>query len=105
MTTKASISPGVCGLQTLVIARAKGSFCSVAIDSPCTLVQSLAEELTEVDPLSEVIVKGAPPRIWQVAAKYHLHAACPVPVGILKAIEVETGLALPVDVSITISRE
>lgn len=104
MTTKAVISPGVCGLQTSVITRAQASLCSVAIDSPCALVQGLAEELTEVDPLSEVIVEGAPPRIWQLAAKHHLHAACPVPVGILKAIEVETGLALPADASIAISR-
>ena len=30
--------------------------------------------------------------------------ACPVPVGILKAIEVEAGLALPADVTIKLAR-
>jgi len=105
MTTRACISAGVCGLQTTVTARAQGSRCAVAIDSACRFVQSLADELAEVDPLSEVLTQDDPPRIGQLAAKHRLHAACPVPVGILKAIEVEAGLALPADVSIAISRE
>ena len=105
MTTKACISAGVCGLQTTVTARAQGSCCALAIDSSCRLVQSLAEELVEVDPLREVFLQEDPPRIWQLAVKHRLHAACPVPVGILKVIEVEAGLALPANVSITMSRE
>ncbi len=32
------------------------------------------------------------------------HAACPVPVGIIKAVEVEAGLALPEDAHIKVSR-
>jgi len=105
MTTKACISAGVCGLQTTVIARAQGLRCTLAIESGCRLVQGLAEELVEVDPLSEVFLQDDPPRTWQLAAKHRLHAACPVPVGILKAVEVEAGLALPADVSIALSRE
>jgi hypothetical protein len=105
MTTKACISAGVCGLQTTVTARMQGSHCAVAIDSVCKSVQSLADELEELDPLSELFSQDEPPRIWQLAAKHRLHAACPIPVGILKAIEVEAGLALPADVSITLSRQ
>ena len=59
----------------------------------------------EVDPLAKLSSQDDPPRIWQLAAKHRLHAACPVPVGILKAIEVEAGLALPADVSIALSRQ
>jgi hypothetical protein len=32
------------------------------------------------------------------------HAACPVPVGIIKAIEVEAELAIPADVTIKLSQ-
>jgi hypothetical protein len=39
-----------------------------------------------------------------MGAKHCTHAACPVPVGIIKAVEVETGLALPADVSIKLSK-
>jgi len=105
MTTKACISPGACGLQTTVTVRSGGSHCVIAIDTICAFVSSLADELTEVDPLREVFMQDDIPRIWQLAVKHRLHAACPVPVGILKAIEVEMGLALPADVSITVSRE
>ena len=106
MTTKACISAGVCGFQTIVTARSQGSRCTIAIDSACASVQNLADELEELDPLCDVLCSPyAPPRIWQLAAKHRLHASCPVPVGILKSIEVEAGLALPADVSIAISRE
>lgn len=105
MTTQARISAGVCGLETSVAVRSHGARCEIAIESNCTFVQRLAEELTDVEPLGEILPQDQLPRIWQLAAKHRLHAACPVPIGILKAIEVEAGLALPADVSITISRE
>ncbi len=105
MTAKAHISPGVCGLQTIVSVQSRDSHFAIAIESDCCMVRRFASELAEVDPWSEVWIPGAPPRIWQLAAKHGLHAACPVPVGILKAIEVEAGLALPAHVSIAISRE
>jgi Family of unknown function (DUF6951) len=34
-----------------------------------------------------------------------VHAACPVPSGLIKAIEVQAGLALPKDVSMRIGKE
>jgi hypothetical protein len=37
--------------------------------------------------------------------KHCFHAACPVPVGIIKAIEVEAKLALPKDVLMKIAKE
>ncbi len=83
----------------------QGSRCTIVIESDCRFVQSLAEDLVEVDPLREVFLQDDSPRIWQVAAKHQLHAACPVPVGILKAVEVEAGLALPAEVWIAIVRE
>ena len=105
MTTKACILAGVCEWRTTVTAQSQGESCAIVIKSPCSSVKSLAAELTEVDPLSEVLSSNGTARIWPLAAKHRLHAACPVPVGILKAIEVEAGLALPGDVAITISRE
>lgn len=55
--------------------------------------------------MREVSHRGSPPVVWELAAKHCPHAACPVPVGILKAVEVEAGLALPADVSIEIRQE
>jgi hypothetical protein len=39
-----------------------------------------------------------------MAAKHCQHASCPVPSGIIKAIEVASGLALPKDASIQVSK-
>jgi hypothetical protein len=39
-----------------------------------------------------------------MGAKYCTHAACPVPVGIIKAIELEAGMTLPADVTIKLSK-
>ena len=40
--------------------------------------------------------------VYRAAAICRLHAACPVPSAILKAIEVSAGLALPADVHVSI---
>jgi hypothetical protein len=36
--------------------------------------------------------------------KFRTHVACPVPVGIIKAVEIEAKLALPTDVVIKLSK-
>jgi hypothetical protein len=41
--------------------------------------------------------------VYQSAARHIRHTACPIPAAILKAIEVEVGIALPQDVTITFS--
>ncbi|MBI4771144.1 MAG: hypothetical protein HY784_12220, partial [Chloroflexi bacterium] len=38
--------------------------------------------------------------VYQSAARHIRHTACPIPAAILKAIEVEVGIALPRDVHI-----
>ncbi len=78
---------------------------TVEIRSDCEHIQKLAAGLTEVDPLREITFRGAGPLTYELASEHCAHAACPVPVGILKAIEVEAGLALPKDVTITVTRE
>ena len=41
----------------------------------------------------------------RMAAQHCKHAACPVPSGIIKAIEVAAGLALPKDAHIEVAQE
>ena len=47
---------------------------------------------------------GGPHTLYELAPQCLAHPACPVPSGIVKAIEVEAGLALPADVSIKVSK-
>jgi hypothetical protein len=102
---KADIHAGVCGFHTSVEAHQDDSGqIQLTIESECKAIQRLAEHLTQADPFREFTFRGEGPLTFQLAAEYCSHAACPVPVGIIKAIEVEAGLALPADVNIKLSK-
>ena len=101
---KAEINPGVCGFTTVVETTTAGRMCQIAITSECAAIKRLGEELKEVNPYQEISFRRAMPQTLEKGAKFCTHPACPVPVGIIKAIEVESGLALPVDVSIKLTK-
>lgn len=101
---RAEVQAGICGFTTVIETEMEGDACRVSLRSECPAIQRMAAELTQVDPLQEISSRRKVPRILQMGMKHCTHAACPVPVGIVKAVEVEAGLALPADVSIKISR-
>jgi hypothetical protein len=101
---KAEIKSGICGFSATVTVHPEASKCLVSIESDCDAIQRLGEELTEVDPFQEITYRGQGPRSLQLGAKHCYHTACPVPVGIIKAVEVAAGLALPADAAIHPSR-
>ncbi len=102
---KAEIHSGICGFNTTVRTSMDGKVCKVSIESECQAIQKLAAELTEVEPFQEISFRRNHPKTLEMGARYCSHAACPVPVGIIKAIEVEAHLALPADVTIKLSKE
>jgi len=101
---KAEIFAGNCGFTTKVTATMDGKVCKLHIESECDAIQKMAEHLTEVEPYKEISFKRAMPKIHETGHKYCTHAACPVPVGIVKAMEIEAKLALPTDVTIKLSK-
>ena len=103
--TRAKIQSGICGFSATVEARMDGRRCVVSVDSDCKAIQELAEDLREVDPFQEISFRGKGSHVLEMGAKHCPHTACPVPVGIIKAIEVEAGLALPKDAVIRLSKE
>ncbi len=100
----AVIHAGVCGFTTTVQAHSEEDMVKLTITSDCEAMRKLAAHLTEVNPFKEISFRRATPQVYQEAMKYCTHAACPVPSGIIKAVEVEAGLALPADVSMHISK-
>lgn len=101
---KAEILPGNCGFTTIVEATMDGDTCKLSITSECKAIQKLAQELTEVDPYKEISFRRSTPLTLQMGAKYCTHSACPVPVGIIKAVELEAGMTLPKDVTIKLTK-
>jgi hypothetical protein len=100
----ATIHAGICGFTTTVVAQTEDDAVKLTITSDCQAIQKLAEHLQSVNPYKEISFRRAIPQTYQEAMKYCSHAACPVPAGIIKAVEVEAGLALPADVSIQIEK-
>ncbi len=101
---KAEIFAGICGFTTTVQASMEGDVCKLAIDSQCDAIQCMAADLTQVEPFREISFRRNMPQTLEAAIKHCKHAACPVAVGIIKAVEVEAGLALPSDVTIKVER-
>jgi hypothetical protein len=100
--SKTVIQSGICGFTTEVIARSESRTCTITITSDCKAIQALAEALRQVDPFEEITYRGEGPLTLRLAKEHCPHPACPVPSGIIKAIEVEAGLALPKDATITV---
>ena len=104
--TRVQVFAGICGFSTTIEATNDGHRrVSLTIESECEAVQRLAAKLTQVDCFREVTFSGAGPLTLRLASECLLHASCPVPVGIIKAVEVAGGLALPADVSIKVSKD
>ena len=101
---KAEINAGACGFKTVVITQMEEGMSKISIQSDCKAIQRLGEALTEVNPYQEITFRREGPLTLLMAAQYCSHTACPVPSGIIKAVEVEAGLNLPVDVSIKLSK-
>ena len=101
----AEIFAGICGFRTTVEAHAQeDGKVHLDITSDCKGVTKLAAQLTEVDPYREFTWRRGGPLTLQLAPQCLAHPACPVASGIIKAVEVEAGLALPADVTIKVSK-
>jgi hypothetical protein len=103
----AKIFSGRCGFNTVVEATLyetdDGDRVKLNIQSECKSCMKLAAVLTDVDPMREITYRGQGPLTLELAAKTLPHTACPVPSGIIKAIEVASGLALPADATIMLN--
>ena len=100
------INPGVCGLNTTVQAVADEDQAVIfTVETDCPHIRAMADSLDEVDGYQEAFAKLGDGAIYKAAHAHCKHAACPVPSGFVKALEVACGLALPKDVNMQISKD
>lgn len=103
--TRVEVNPGVCGFKATILARAnEGGKIHIEIESECTYVQEFAEQVGELDPFKEwnSFFESA---VFKSANTCINHTDCVIPTAILKAVNVEAGLALPADVTLEITKE
>ena len=101
---KVTVEAGVCRMKTVVVARANPETGMVDLDiqSDCPNILKMSWFVKPVCPYTEVEAAMIETDIYKVASEAVPHAACPVPCGIIKAIEVAGGLGLKRDVFIKI---
>jgi hypothetical protein len=102
--TQVEVEAGICGHSAVItVTRVDDRYVQVVIESECEQITAMNPELTRLQWKGkghEVFKSIVDSAVYQAAARHIRHTACPIPTAILKAIEVETGVALPKDVSI-----
>jgi hypothetical protein len=99
----AIIKSGICGFTVNATADCEEpAHVALQIESDCPNYKKIAEALHEVNAFQELFGNRFEGQIWKACASHSPHASCPVPVGLLKLVEVAAGLALPQTVSIEI---
>lgn len=102
--TVVKVNGGACGFVARIRATKSGNrSLLVEIESDCKSVQELGRAIGELGRLTLKDILGrseADNPVFREASVSLPHPACPVPVAIMKAAEVELGLNLPCDISI-----
>ena len=99
--TRGTINPGICGRVTNIeVVETEQWRVRLKLDSDCDMVTKMGESLTELD-LRDALKSQVDSIVYKLASEYCSHASCPVPMAILKTMEVEAGMALPKSVLFT----
>src|SRR3990172_6049364 len=102
---KATLDAGACGFKVTVRVEKTGEKrFKVELVSPCEMIQKLGNELKEREFGREVFSTIMDSEIYMLCSKHLKHVSCPLPAAILKAIEIEAGLAVPRDVKMRIEK-
>lgn len=104
MRAKSIIKAGACGQTTNVFADfdEKSGVCKLAIDTTCPHFAKVASLLREVKPAEEFAWETS--QVHKTMQANCSHTACPVPSGILKAVQVACGKKLAANASIEVEK-
>ena len=103
--TKVVVNCGACGFSVTVRA-SKGRDRKIAleIESECPMAKKMGEEISSLD-VAAYFSGFLNNPVYRSAARHLKHVTCPLPGGILKAVEVEAGLNVKKDASIVFVKE
>jgi hypothetical protein len=103
---RVAVDSGICGFHCLVEAweKERRKVLIRITGSECQQIQRLAECVQDLS-LKELFAPVSKNRIFSSAQACGCHPSCPVPVAVLKAVEVAMGMALPKDVVIRFQRD
>lgn len=98
--TKVVVHAGVCGFTVTVTAqKGRDKKVLISLETECEMVRNMVEEISALDIMS-VFTRLPDNPVYRSAARHLKHVTCPVPCGILKAMEAEAGFAVKKDAGI-----
>ena len=103
---KTKVEAGICGFVTEIEANSEDSqHVSFKINTDCEKIENLSEKLTSYDAYNEIRY-GFDGELYKVIREElkGCCAGCAVPVGFFKSMQVAAMLALPKNISITITK-
>ncbi|OQY02011.1 MAG: hypothetical protein B6I22_14010 [Desulfobacteraceae bacterium 4572_123] len=99
--TIVNVNAGSCGFTARIeVSKTGARTVSVSISSDCEAVEKWGDKLRLVNWRDCLGKNALSSPIFVFAADCLRHVTCPVPIGLLKAIEVEIGASLPADATI-----
>lgn len=100
-----TVNPGVCRFKTYIKSKPEDRrHAALEFKTECPNLKPLESELVSADAYKECFAKVGKSGIYESASKYCKHAACPVPMAIIKGIEASCGLAVARDVKVEIKK-
>ena len=98
--TVVEVDAGSCGFITKIeVFKVDARLVKVVVSSDCEMITEWGEELISLD-WGQCLRNFVDSPVFQCSSKHIGHVACPIPVALIKAMEVEAGLALPANVTI-----
>lgn len=103
--TRVVVDAGACGFTSVIVAeKGPDRMVDVRVESGCAMVQKMAAEIARLgrrDALTGILTNP----VYVAAGRHLKHAACPVPPAVLKALEVEAGLNVRKNATITFEKD
>ncbi len=102
---KVTVDAGICNFVSVIEAvKNDDDMIDVSLKTGCPNFQQLTKAKIEMDPLLVCFEKIGTGEVFELFKDSCPHNACPLPTAMIKAIEVEEGLALPKDVTMKIEK-
>jgi uncharacterized protein DUF6951 len=111
MKIRTQIHPGICNFNTVVTAETEDSqHVTFEFTSECKTIKEFEKRINEISPIDAIGTLGPEENPILLKARKLLQTkgccdACVVPAGTVKIMQVAANLALPQDVSLSITRE
>ena len=104
--TRATVEAGVCGFSSVIRVESPDSqHATVRLETGCPNLKPLESVPLELDAYVECFGKIGESSVYAYLRDHCRHPGCPLAAAIIKAVEVECGLALPRDASMRIEKE